>query len=144
MHGIVHREISDTTACRKERGIRFAATTLLFSDHEKAEWKRRYATQQSPSISKRFLVAGLLSKLNGRNSNLLVATIQQPFLFGRLPTEELACRKKQDYTEKGDQHPPCVCFWNRRNGRIVIFALPILIAVVLAVVALAVVRARER
>jgi hypothetical protein len=117
---------------------------LLFSDHEKAEWKRRYATQLSPSISKLFLVAGLLSKLNGKNSNLLVATIQQPFLFGRLPTEELACRKKQDYTEKGDQHPPCVCFWNRRNGRIVIFALPILIAVVLAVVALAVVRARER
>ena len=81
-------------------------------------------------------------KLNGKNSNLQVATIQQPFLFGRLPTEELACRKKQDYTEKGDQHPPCVCFWNRRNGRI--FDLPILLAVVLAVVALAVVRARER
>jgi hypothetical protein len=95
----------------------------------------------SPSISKRFSQAGLLSKLNGKNSNLLVATIQQPFLFGRLPTEELACRKKQDYTEKGDQHPPCVCFWNRRNGRIVIFALPVLIAVVLAVVAIAVVRA---
>jgi hypothetical protein len=32
----------------------------------------------------------------------------------------------------------------RRNGRIVIFDLPILIAVVLAVVAFAVVRARER
>jgi hypothetical protein len=117
---------------------------LLFSDHEKAAWKRRYATQLSPSISKRFLVAGLLSKLNGKNSNLQIATIQQPFLFGRLPTEELACRKKQDYTEKGDQHPPCVCFWNRRNGRIVIFDFPILLAVVLAVVALAVVRARER
>jgi hypothetical protein len=96
-----------------------------------------------PEHQKRlFEWAGLLSKLNGKNSNLQVATIQQPFLFGRLPTEELACRKKQDYTEKGDQHPPCVCFWNRRNGRI--FDLPILLAVVLAVVALAVVRARER
>jgi hypothetical protein len=83
-------------------------------------------------------------KLNGKNSNLQVATIQQPFLFGRLPTEELACRKKQDYTEKGNQHPPCVCLWNRRNGRSVIFDLSILLAVVLAVVALAVVRARER
>jgi hypothetical protein len=81
-------------------------------------------------------------KLNGKNSNLQVATIQQPFLFGRLPTEELACRKKQDYTEKGDQHPPCVCFWNRRNGWI--FDLPILVTVVLAVVAVALVRARER
>jgi hypothetical protein len=93
---------------------------------------------------KAFLVAGLLSKLNGKNNNLQVATIQQPFLFGRLPTEELACRKKQDYTEKGNQHPPCVCLWNRRNGRSVIFDLSILLAVVLAVVALAVVRARER
>jgi hypothetical protein len=83
-------------------------------------------------------------KLNGKNSNLQVATIQQPFLFGRLPTEELACRKKQDYTEKGNQHPPCVCLWNRRNGRSVIFDLPILVTVVLAVVAVAVVRARER
>jgi hypothetical protein len=93
---------------------------------------------------KAFLVAGLLSKLNGKNNNLQVAKIQQPFLFGRLPTEELACRKKQDYTEKGNQHPPCVCLWNRRNGRSVIFDLSILLAVVLAVVALAVVRARER
>jgi hypothetical protein len=91
---------------------------------------------------KAFLVAGLLSKLNGKNNNLQVATIQQPFLFGRLPTEELACRKKQDYTEKGNQHPPCVCLWNRRNGRI--FDLPILVTVVLAVVAVALVRARER
>jgi hypothetical protein len=111
---------------------------------EKAEWRRRYATQLSPSIRKGFLVAGLLSKLNAKNSNLQIETIQQPFLFGRLPAEELACRKKQDYTEKGDQHPPCVCLWNRRNGRIVIFDVPILIAVVLAVVAFAVVRARER
>src|SRR5580704_4308386 len=91
---------------------------------------------------KAFLVAGLLSKLNGKNSNLQVATIQQPFLFGRLPTEELACRKKQDYPEKGNQHPPSVCLWNRRNGRI--FDLPILVTVVLAVVAVALVRARER
>jgi hypothetical protein len=81
-------------------------------------------------------------KLNGKNSNLQVATIQQPFLFDRLPTEELACRKKQDYTEKGNQHPPSVCLWNRRNGRI--FDLPILVTVVLAVVAVALVRARER
>ena len=81
-----------------------------------------------------------------------VATIQQPFLVGRLPTEQLACRKKQDYTEKGDQHPPCVCIWNDRNLSLtfivtlsVIFAVvAILLDVVLAVVALAVVRARER
>jgi hypothetical protein len=61
------------------------------------------------------------------------------FLFGRLATEEMACRKKQDYTEKGDQHPRCVCLRNSRN-----FVPTILIAIVLAIVALAIVRARER
>jgi hypothetical protein len=86
------------------------------------------------------LFSGRLAvKLNGKNSSLQVATIQQPFLFGRLPTEELACRKKQDYTEKGDQHPPCVCLRNSRN-----FVPTILTAIVLAIVAFAVVRARER
>jgi len=97
-----------------------------------------------PKHQQRLFSGRFAVKLNGKNSSLQVTAIQQPFLFGPLSTEELACRKKQDYTEKGDQHPPCVCFWNRRNGRSVIFDLPILLAVVLAVVALAVVRARER
>ena len=87
-----------------------------------------------PEHQQRLFSGNLLSKLNGKNSNLQVATIQQPFLFGRLPTEELSRRKKQDYTEKGNQHPPCVCLGNRRNGRI--FDLPILVTVVLALLPL--------
>jgi hypothetical protein len=95
-----------------------------------------------PEHQQRLFSGRFAVQLNGKNSNLQVATIQQPFLAGRLPTEEPSRRKKQDYTEKGNQHPPCVCLGNRRNGRI--FDLPILVTVVLAVVAVAVVRARER
>jgi hypothetical protein len=52
--------------------------------------------------AKAFLVAGLLCKLNGKNSNLQVATIQQPFLFGRFPT---ACRKKARLYRKRGSTP---------------------------------------
>jgi hypothetical protein len=80
---------------------------LLFSDHEKAEWKRRYATQLSPSIRKGFLVAGLLSKLNGKNSNLQVATIQQRRFYSvAFPRKSCRAEKSRTIPKKGiNTHP---------------------------------------
>jgi hypothetical protein len=80
---------------------------LLFSDHEKAEWKRRYATQLSPSIRKGFLVAGLLSKLNGKNSNLQVAKIQQRRFYSvAFPRRSWRAEKSRTMPKKGiNTHP---------------------------------------
>ena|SRR5260370_39920548 len=55
-------------------------------------------------------------------------------LFGRLRTEELSCREKQDRTEKRNQNPSCVCLGNNRNLLVslmlVVVAYPMMLVVV--------------
>jgi hypothetical protein len=112
----------------------------------------------APSISKAFLAAGLLYKLDG--GNFRRRSDDSPFptkkwqlagrnnsttvLFGHLPTEELSRRKKQYCTEKRNQNPPGVCLGNRRNARVPLVGLPILIAIVYAAIAFTVIRAGIR
>jgi hypothetical protein len=55
----------------------------------------------------------------------------------------VACRKQQDHTEEGKQHPPCIRLGNRRNSGIPMMLLVVATTIVLPVVALAVIMPSE-
>src|SRR5208283_1903845 len=45
--------------------------------------------------------------------------------LGCFRAEKLSRREQQDGTEKGKQHPPCVCFGSSRNVSLVVTALTV-------------------
>jgi hypothetical protein len=79
---------------------------LLFSDHEKAEWKHRYATQLSPSISKRFLVAGLLANLTAKTAICRLQQFNSRFYSVAFPRKSWRAEKSRTIPKKGiNTHP---------------------------------------
>jgi hypothetical protein len=79
---------------------------LLFSDHEKAEWKRRDATQLPPSISKRFLVAGLLANLTAKTAICRSQQFNSRFYSVAFPRKSWRAEKSRTIPKKGiNTHP---------------------------------------
>jgi len=79
---------------------------LLFSDHEKAEWERRYVTQLSPSISKRFVVAGLRANLTAKTAICGSQQFNSRVYLVAFPRKSCRAEKSRTIPKKGiNTHP---------------------------------------